>query len=202
MKLLAVIQEKKLQRVGGNKLIDIDTRIIAATNRDLSKMVDENKFRMDLYYRLKVVYIKIPALRDRRADIVPLIDLFLKKLNDKYNFKKVISSEAMKILLDYSWPGNVREIENEIERLVVTTSSDIIKDEDLLDGVIGNSLNNIRGSIEENRNFKENVLEYEKVLLQNFIEKSRDIHDLSDKTGLENSTIRKKARRLGIELKF
>ena len=195
VKLLAVIQEKKLQRVGGNKLIDIDTRIIAATNRDLSKMVDDGKFRMDLYYRLKVVYIEIPPLRERKEDIVPLIELFLMRLNDKYDFKKTVSSEAMKILLEYDWPGNVREIENEIERLIVTTSSDIIKREDVLGGDIGN---NLMGKIESSKRFKENVLEYEKILLEDYIEKSRDIHDLSDKTGLENSTLRKKAKRLEI----
>lgn len=199
VKLLAVIQEKKLQRVGGNKLIDIDTRIIAATNRDLSKMVDEGKFRMDLYYRLKVVYIEIPPLRERKEDIVPLIELFLMRLNNKYDFKKEISSEAMKILLGYSWPGNVREIENEIERLIVTTSSDTIKGEDVLDGDIGNSL---MGNIGFKKRFKENVLQYEKILLEDYIEKSRDINDLSDKTGLENSTLRKKAKRLGIVLSF
>ena len=199
VKLLAVIQEKKLQRVGGNKLIDIDTRIIAATNRDLSKMVDDGKFRMDLYYRLKVVYIEIPPLRERKEDIVPLIELFLMRLNDKYDFKKTVSSEAMKILLEYDWPGNVREIENEIERLIVTTSSDIIKREDVLGGDIGN---NQMGKIESSKRFKENVLEYEKILLEDYIEKSRDIHDLSDKTGLENSTLRKKAKRLGMVLSF
>lgn len=199
VKLLAVIQEKKLQRVGGNKLIDIDTRIIAATNRDLSKMVDDGKFRMDLYYRLKVVYIEIPPLRERKEDIVPLIELFLMRLNDKYDFKKTVSSEAMKILLEYDWPGNVREIENEIERLIVTTSSDIIKREDVLGGDMGN---NLMGKIESSKRFKENVLEYEKILLEDYIEKSRDIHDLSDKTGLENSTLRKKAKRLGIVLSF
>lgn len=199
VKLLAVIQEKKLQRVGGNKLIDIDTRIIAATNKDLSKMVDGNKFRKDLYYRLKVVYIQIPPLRERKEDIVPLINLFLKRLNEKYNFNKMVSSKAMKVLLNYDWPGNVREIENEIERLIVTTPSEIIKDEDVLDGDIGNSL---IGNIELDKKFKDNLLDYEKILLKDYIEKSRDIHDLSDRTGLENSTLRKKAKRLGIILSF
>lgn len=199
VKLLAVIQEKKLQRVGGNKFIDIDARIIAATNRDLSKMVDDNKFRMDLYYRLKVVYIKIPPLRERKDDILPLINLFLNRLNNKYDFKKIISSKAMKILLNYDWPGNVREIENEIERLIVTTCSDIIKEEDVLDGDIGSA---IIGNIETQRKFKDNVLDYEKILLKDYIDKSKDIHDLSSKTGLENSTLRKKAKRLGIDMDF
>lgn len=199
VKLLAVIQEKKLQRVGGNKFIDIDTRIIAATNKDLLKMVEENKFRMDLYYRLKVVYIKIPPLRERKEDILPLVDIFLKKINKRYNFEKEIAPDAMKVLIDYSWPGNVREIENEIERLLVTSSSDIIRSSHILEGDIGNSIVFTR---ESDKKFRENVLAYEKILLEDYMEKSEDINQLSEKTGLENSTLRKKAKRLGIELKF
>src|SRR5699024_7981221 len=120
-------------------------------------------------------------------------------LNEKYNFNKTISSKAMKVLINYDWPGNVREIENEIERLIVTTSSEVIKDEDVLDGEIGDSL---VASIKPKKNFRENVLVYEKMLLQDYIEKSEDIHDLSQQTGLENSTLRKKAKRFGIDLDF
>lgn len=199
VKLLAVIQEKKLQRVGGSKLIDVDTRIIAATNRNLMKMVEQKKFRMDLYYRLRVVYMKIPPIRERQEDIIPFIDVFMDKLNKKYDFNKVMSSGATKLLLDYSWPGNVREIENEIERLVVTTSSDLIREEDVLGGIIGHSL---KANRELDKNFRDNVLDYERILLQDYISKSDNIHDLSKRTGLENSTLRKKAKRLGIEMSF
>lgn len=199
VKLLAVIQEKKLQRVGGNKTIDIDTRIIAATNRDLSKMIDQGNFRQDLYYRLKVVYIEIPPLRKRKEDISPLIHLFLDRINKRYDFDKEISSQAIKTLLDYDWPGNVREIENEIERLVVTSPSDIIKEKNVLEGDIGKKL---RGNIELHKNFRDNVLEYEKKLLQDYISKSKDIHDLSERTGFEISSLRKKSKRIGVNLKF
>lgn len=199
VKLLAVIQEKKLQRVGGSKLIDVDTRIIAATNRNLLEMVEKKKFRMDLYYRLKVVYIKIPPIRERKEDIIPFINLFMEKLNKRYGFNKIMSSEATKLLLDYRWPGNVREIENEIERLVVTTPSDLINEEDILDGSIGNSLGS---SIKMKKKFRENVLDYERILLEDYIDKSKNINDLSNKTGLESSTLRKKAKRLGIAMKF
>ncbi len=199
VKLLSVIQEKKLQRVGANKTIDIDTRIIAATNRDLSKMVEDGDFRMDLYYRLKVVYIDLPPLRERKEDIAPLIYLFLDKINKRYDFQKIISSKAMKILLDYDWPGNVREIENEIERLVVTSASQEIGEENVLQGDIGKKL---IGSRELSKSFRENVLEYERALLRDYMEKSRDIHELSEKTGFEASSLRKKAKRIGLELKF
>lgn len=199
VKLLSVIQEKRLQKVGGTEYIDIDTRIIAATNRNLLKMVENGEFRVDLYYRLKVVYIEIPPLRDRREDIYPLIQLVLKEINEKYGFNKYISSQAIKVLLSYDWPGNVREIENEIERLVVTSPKNIIKEEDILSGSLGG---NLHKKIGPEKSFRENVLQYEKKLLEEYLSKSSDIHELSEKTGFENSTLRKKAKRLGVELDY
>ena len=199
VKLLSVIQEKRLQKVGGTEYIDIDTRIIAATNRNLSKMVEDGEFRVDLYYRLKVVYIDIPPLRDRKEDIYPLIQLVLKDINKKYGFNKYISSQAIKVLLSYDWPGNVREIENEIERLVVTSPKDIIREKDILSGSLGG---NIHKKIGPQKSFRENVLQYEKELLEEYLSKSSDIHELSEKTGFENSTLRKKAKRLGVELDY
>lgn len=199
VKLLTVIQDKKIKHVGGVEDVDVDIRIIAVTNRNLKKMVKEKKFRMDLYYRLKIIYIEIPPLKDRREDILPLINLFLNKLNKQYNFNKKISADSMKLLIEYSWPGNIREVENEIERLVVTSSSDIITREDVLQGVLGNYELN---GLEQQKNFKEHVYEYEKILIKKYLEVSKDIHELSDKTGLENSTLRKKAKRLGIRLKY
>lgn len=197
VKLLSVIEDKIFQKVGGTKMISIDTRIITATNKNLYDMVEEGSFRSDLYYRLKVVPIKIPPLRERKADIVPLIDYFIKQLNDYYNYNKTISSSAMKLLIDYNWPGNVRELENNIERLVVTTQSDIIEEEDVLSGDIGK----IRSmEVDENKSFKENVYNYERVLLEDYINRTNDIHELSEKTGLEVSTLRKKAKKLGISV--
>ncbi|HLR21927.1 MAG TPA: sigma 54-interacting transcriptional regulator [Tissierellaceae bacterium] len=199
VKLLSVIQEKKIRQLGSVKDVNLDIRIIAITNRNLKKMVEEKKFRVDLYYRLKVIYIKIPPLRERREDIVPLIHLFLEKLNKKYGFNKEISGEAMKLLINHPWPGNVREVENEIERLVVTSSSDIIDKDNIPQGEVENySLYDLN----EERNFKDHVYEYEKVLIRKYLERSQDIHELSEKTGLENSTLRKKAKRLGIELDY
>lgn len=197
VKLLSVIEDKIFQKVGGTKMISIDTRIITATNKNLYDMVEEGSFRSDLYYRLKVVPIKIPPLRERKADIVPLIDYFIKQLNDYYNYNKTISSSAMKLLIDYNWPGNVRELENNIERLVVTTQSDIIEEEDVLSGDIGK----VRSmEVDENKSFKENVYNYERVLLEDYINRTNDIHELSEKTGLEVSTLRKKAKKLGISV--
>jgi len=125
-KLLQVIQENKFYPVGGREVKNVNCRIIAATNRDLQKVVKEGRFREDLYYRLNVIEIKIPPLRERSEDIVPLIYYFLNKYDKKYKFSHEISQECMDILLQYSWPGNVRQLENLIERLVVTVQDTVI----------------------------------------------------------------------------
>jgi len=130
-KLLRVIQDKAFERIGGTRPIKVDVRIIAATNKDLEKMVKEGTFREDLYYRLNVIPIFLPPLRERREDIPLLIDYFLKKFNKEYNKNIGISNEAVKALINYSWPGNVRELENTIERLVVLTEGEEITLEDL-----------------------------------------------------------------------
>ncbi len=119
-KLLEVIQEKRFIRVGGQKVVNVDIRIIAATNHDLKQMIKEDRFREDLYYRLSVVEIEIPPLLARREDLMPLIYLFLNKYDKRYGAHHVIANQTLDILLDYTWPGNVRELEHLMERLVVT----------------------------------------------------------------------------------
>ena len=125
-KLLRALQEKEIRRVGGNKNIPIDVRVISATNQDLEDMVRQGKFRMDLYYRLNVFPLSIPPLRDRRVDIAVLAAHFLEKFNKKYNRKKTFSHKAIASLEKYSWPGNVRELENIVERLVIVGESPTI----------------------------------------------------------------------------
>ena len=130
-KILRVLQEREFERVGGEKTIKVDVRLIAATSRKLEDLVSAGKFREDLYYRLNVVPIFMPALRDRKEDIPLLVEHFFMHFNDE-NMKNVsISSDALKVLVDYSWPGNVRELENTIERLVVMSDGKIIKSSDL-----------------------------------------------------------------------
>ncbi|MBF8983862.1 sigma 54-interacting transcriptional regulator [Lutibacter sp. B2] len=199
VKLLHVIQDKSFQRVGGRENISVDNKIIVATNKDLYSMVKQGKFREDLYYRLKVIPIRIPPLRERRIDIVPLIKFFLKKLNDYYGYDKTISSKAMKWLIDYNWPGNVRELENEIERLFIISEGDVILEDDILSGDIKSEIST---KINEEKTFKENVYDYERVLLSEFLNISNNINELSEKTGLETSSIRKKAKRLGVKLNY
>ena len=133
-KLLRVLQELEFERVGGKDRVRVNARIIAATNKDLRAMMEESKFRDDLYYRLNIVTINIPPLRDRKDDIPILIDYLLKKINRDLH-KKVagISSEMTDIFLRYSWPGNIRELENLLVRASVVSRSHILGREDFPD---------------------------------------------------------------------
>lgn len=130
-KILRVLQEKEFERVGSEKTIKVDVRVIAATSRNLEKLVSQNKFREDLYYRLNVIPILLPPLKERGEDIPILIEYFLKKFNKENNRAVVLDNNALQVLLNYDWPGNVRELENTIERLVVMSRSDKITPSDL-----------------------------------------------------------------------
>ncbi|MCK6617511.1 MAG: sigma-54 dependent transcriptional regulator [Cyclobacteriaceae bacterium] len=125
-KVLRALQENKITRVGGEKEINVNVRIIAATNKDLKKEITENRFREDLYHRLSVIVIKVPALADRKEDIPLLADKFLTDIaNEHGNKKKRINEEALKSLKNYAWTGNVRELRNVIERLVIMSGEEI-----------------------------------------------------------------------------
>jgi DNA-binding NtrC family response regulator len=129
-KVLRALQENKITRVGGDKEIPVHVRIVAATNKDLRKEIEENKFREDLYHRLSVIVIKVPALNDRKDDIPLLTEKFLEDIAEEYGAKKKnISPEALEALQRYNWTGNIRELRNVIERLVIMSSTDISEDD-------------------------------------------------------------------------
>jgi Nif-specific regulatory protein len=130
-KILRVLQEKEFERVGGEKTIKVDVRLIAATSRNLEELILKGKFREDLYYRLNVVPIFLPALRDRKEDIPLLIEFFLRRFNEENKKDVSIAPDAVRLLMNYNWPGNVRELENTIERLVVMSNGKIIESSDL-----------------------------------------------------------------------
>jgi Nif-specific regulatory protein len=130
-KILRVLQEREFERVGGEKTIKVDVRLIAATSRNLEELVTKGRFREDLFYRLNVVPIFMPALRERKEDIPLLVEFFLGRFNEENNKHLSISPEALRVLIEYAWPGNVRELENTMERLVVMSGRDIIKPSDL-----------------------------------------------------------------------
>jgi Nif-specific regulatory protein len=132
VKLLRVLQEREFERVGGSKTIKVNVRLIAATNRNLENMVEKGLFREDLYYRLNVIPIDLPPLRERGDDIALLVNFFLKKSMNNHKKKIVITDEAMDILCQYSWPGNVRELENTVERIVLMGSEQGISADEML----------------------------------------------------------------------
>jgi len=175
-KLLRVLQEKKFERVGENISRDIDVRVIATTNRDIKKMVRENEFRSDLFYRLNVIPINVPPLRERKSDTKILIDHFIKKISDREGVaRKSISNKAVDLLKKYNWPGNIRELENLTERLIVTSKNKEITVQDLPPEII------------EKVNFDQNKLS----------EKEKIINSLTKSSG--NKT--KAAQILGISRK-
>lgn len=132
LKLLRIIQQKELERLGGTQTISLDVRIITATNKSLDALVQSGQFREDLYYRLNVIPLSVPPLRERREDMTSLIENFIKISSDIYHTPyKSIEPEAMEVLWAYHWPGNVRELENIIERLLLITEGTLIKREDL-----------------------------------------------------------------------
>jgi len=138
VKLLRVLQEQKFERVGGMRTLEIDVRIIAATNKNLINAVNRGSFRQDLYYRLNVIPIKVPPLRHRKSDIPLLIDFFFKRIDPrKRNGINEFSSKAEDALVAYDWPGNVRELENMVERMSILASGDKIELEDVPDSIKG-----------------------------------------------------------------
>jgi DNA-binding NtrC family response regulator len=129
-KVLRALQEGKITRVGGDKDINVDVRVIAATNKDLLKEVDEKNFRLDLYHRLSVIIIHVPSLNERRDDIPLLIDKFLQDICNEYGIaRKAIDDEAIRALQEYNWTGNIRELRNVVERLIILSSKSISRDD-------------------------------------------------------------------------
>ncbi len=157
VKLLRVLQEQEIERIGSTRPIKIDVRIIAATNRNLFEMIEKRAFRLDLYYRLMIFPITIPPLRERPLDILPLAELFLDNANKKYRLNKSFSHEALELLESYSWPGNIRELKNIVERAIIISNEDIIgsnllainNSNDIHEGLDSGSTINLKDIIEK-----------------------------------------------------
>lgn len=135
-KLLRAIQESKFAKVGGNREVSVDVRMIVASNRDLKQMVEENEFRRDLFYRLNVIPINLLPLRERKEDIILLSFYFLEYFNNIYGMDKKMSTNLMEAFCNYDWPGNVRELRNTIERLILLCDDAVLKDESILEATI------------------------------------------------------------------
>ena len=196
-KLLLAIQDRRIYRVGGTTPLDLNVRIIAATNRDLKKMVHEGTFRGDLYYRLDVVPLVVPPLADRRDDILPLALQFLDRFNKKYNFKKRFSPQVIERMSVYSWPGNVRELENLTERLVVTSSGEEIEEE-LLPGEMKREAELTGATTGGPVVLKKVREELEKRLLKQALERYGSTRKAAAALGVTQPTVVRKARKYGL----
>jgi transcriptional regulator with GAF, ATPase, and Fis domain len=203
-KLLRVLQERRFERVGGTESIEVDVRIIAATNRSLQKMVQEGKFREDLYYRFNVVKIDLPPLRDRSEDIPLLATYFTQKYARPDAPPKQISPEAMEVLLRYRWPGNVRELENVIERASVTSRDEFIKPENLPADLLAPSGTKPRFAVDLSRPLTEQITEltaqFEEAYLRRAMKKTRGhIGRTAQLSGLSRRTITDKLAQYNID---
>ena len=189
-KLLRALQENEIQRIGGKKSIKIDVQVIAATNKNLAEKVQTGEFKADLFYRLNTFPIMIPALRDRQADIVPLIYSFADKFNKKYGTQKRFSLSSLNVLQVYEWPGNVRELENIIERLVLTVRDDIINAEHVK-AILGMREKTF-GEIGEKGTLKEVAELAEKELIKKYMEIYKDSEDLEKALDVSRATLNRK----------
>ncbi|MFY4777103.1 sigma-54 interaction domain-containing protein [Metabacillus sp. RGM 3146] len=205
VKLLKVLQEKKVTRMGGNQIRKVDFRLVAATNRDLRAMVQEGKFRDDLYYRLHVVPIAIPPLRSRKEDIHQLTEAFLAKFNKKYKTDKTISPAAVEAFWQYDWPGNVRELENLIERLVVTLEKETILHEHLPFGtqdIKKLPYDSIQSFQEKAGSLKEALEEVEKSWLSHACKQCHSTYEIAEYLGLSQPTVVRRLKKYAIHSKM
>jgi len=195
-KILRVLQEKEFEKVGSEKTIKVAVRVIAATSRNLEKLVSQDKFREDLYYRLNVIPILLPPLKERGEDIPILIEYFLKKFNKENNRAVVLDNNALQVLLNYDWPGNVRELENTIERLVVMSRSDKITASDL---PIPLGIKRIKSQV-ESTSLTSDIEDIEKINILNALEKTGWVQAKAARLlGITPRQIGYKIKKYGIE---
>lgn len=191
-KLMRAIQDREIVPVGGKEPRKLDVRFVSATNVDLVKMVEEKTFREDLYYRLNVVPIHIPALREREDDILPLIKHMLDKINTRYDLNKELAAEVYNALLGYSWPGNVRQLENIIERMLVSTASDVVYINEIpADMFKGKDKDKFSFDI-EGKSYGTLLAEYDKFIIKEMISREGSIPKAAKKMNVDPTTLRRK----------
>lgn len=194
VKVLRSVQDKEITKLGGKKIISLDVRIISATNRDLEEMVRNKMFRQDLFYRLNVVPILLPPLRERKEDILTLVAEFLGKFNKRYGYQKWIHPDVMQCFLSYDWPGNIRELENIIERLVVTCRDDCITTE-----ALSGFTTSLADRAGKNLSYFKQILENEeKQIISEAYRKAGSTRKAAKMLGISQSCVVKKMKKYGI----
>jgi PAS domain S-box-containing protein len=199
VKLLSAINDKMFYRIGGTNPIEFNARIIAATNHDLKQLVEEKKFRADLYYRLNVVTLVIPPLRNRKEDIIPLSYQFLEYYNNKYGRNCYISSNCLQSFLIYDWPGNIRELKNIIERLVLMADgaeigTDLFREHLMLPGSTDQADLFVTGT----KTLKEKMEEFEREIIESTLAVSKNMKEAALRLGIDISTLVRKKQKYEI----
>ncbi len=202
-KILRILQEKKFERVGGTKLIPTDVRVLAATNKDLEKEMEEGRFRQDLFYRLNVIPLRIAPLRERKEDIPLLVERFLREFSVKEGeTAKTITPEAVALLMEHSWPGNVRELKNITERLFIMTSANVIAAGDIpaLFREGDQDLSDRLGGVSDS--YKEAKWNFEKYYIEKKLKEfDGNISRTAEAIGLERSNLHRKIKSYGLDVK-
>ncbi|WP_162141531.1 sigma-54 interaction domain-containing protein [Desulfoscipio gibsoniae] len=201
VKFLRVLQECQFMRVGGTKNIKVDVRIIAATNQDIMQMVKIGKFRSDLFYRLNVIAINVPPLRERKEDISQLVNHFLRTFNAKYQIIKLFSDETLDLLKNQDWPGNVRELANLVERLILTTNDHVIRPGHLPASFFADHKTEIMAAEGEDLvPLKEAVKGLEKQLVIKALNMYGSTYKAAKVLGVSQSTMARKAKKYGYDI--
>ncbi|MCP3761352.1 sigma 54-interacting transcriptional regulator [Domibacillus sp. A3M-37] len=196
VKLLQMLQENEVHSTGDLETIHVDVRVITSTNQNLEDLVKEGRFRTDLYYWLNVATIYIPSLKERKEEVPFLAQYFLNVFNKKYNRRKTFNQHLLQAFVEHEWAGNVRELQNMVERLVVTTSHDEITDDQLP----GNFFKRPIQLNRENLSLKEAVDLYEKQMIEDILSRCRNMKEASGKLGVDPSTLSRKIKKLNIEI--
>lgn len=201
-KVLRILQEGEFERVGGNRTIKVNVRIIAATNKELQKEIEAGRFREDLYYRINVIPIEVPPLRNRTEDIPLLLDFFLDILcQENGKVKKSVSEAAIQLLQEHTWPGNIRELRNFVERLVILTTNDSLSAQDIRLHLPKTSISGA-STPQGTSPLKQQVLQFEKNCILSALEQNRwHITNTAKKLDIERSHLYKKIKQHDISLK-
>ncbi|WP_264739029.1 sigma-54 interaction domain-containing protein [Cytobacillus firmus] len=192
VKLLRVLQDFEVTRLGSTKSKKVSFRLICATNRPLKEMMENGEFREDLFYRINVLPITIPPLRERKEDIIPFILKTTDKLSSRYGTLKTISTDVFKILESYRWPGNIRELENVIERIFIMTDETSITVKDLPSNIAADKVSKDANSL------KEKMQIIERDIIEDMLKQSSSLRDAAKKLGVDASTLTRKCQKYGI----
>jgi two-component system nitrogen regulation response regulator NtrX len=200
-KTLRILQEQKFERVGGTRTIKVDVRVLAATNKNLEAEIEKGTFREDLYFRLNVIPMKVPPLRERVDDIPALVDVFQKEFSFSAKIeRKRFSGEAIRVLKNYDWPGNVRELKNLVERLIIMIPDTVIQEKDIPSPF--NKSSGIKGGFESAfklSSIKEAKVEFEKAFVEKKLREFKgNISQTAEAMGIERSNLHKKIKAFGI----